>query len=36
MLKPIAEAYTNKEIAQKLVISVRPHRQNILDKLGMG
>jgi DNA-binding NarL/FixJ family response regulator len=38
VLKLIAEAYTNKEIAQKLVISVKTverHRQNILDKLGM-
>ena len=38
MLKLIAEAYTSKEIAQKLVISVKTvegHRQNILDKLGM-
>jgi DNA-binding NarL/FixJ family response regulator len=38
VLKLIAEAHTNKEIAQKLVISVKTverHRQNILDKLGM-
>ena len=38
VLKLIAEAYTSKEIAQKLVISVKTvegHRQNILDKLGM-
>ena len=38
VLKLIAEAYTSKEIAQQLVISVKTverHRQNILDKLGM-
>ena len=38
VLKLIAEAYTSKGIAQKLVISVKTvegHRQNILDKLGM-
>ena len=38
VLKLIAEAHTNKEIAQKLVISVKTverHRENILDKLGM-
>ena len=38
VLKLIAEAYTSKEIAQKLVISVKTvegHRQNIRDKLGM-
>jgi DNA-binding NarL/FixJ family response regulator len=38
VLKLIAEAYTSKEIAQHLVISVKTverHRQNILDKLGM-
>jgi DNA-binding NarL/FixJ family response regulator len=38
VLKLIAEAYTSKEIAQELVISVKTverHRQNILDKLGM-
>jgi DNA-binding NarL/FixJ family response regulator len=38
VLKLIAEAYTSKEIAQKLFISVKTverHRQNILDKLGM-
>jgi len=38
VLKLIAEAYTSKEIAKELVISVKTverHRQNILDKLGM-
>jgi DNA-binding NarL/FixJ family response regulator len=38
VVKLIAEAYTSKEIAQQLVISVKTverHRQNILDKLGM-
>ena len=38
VLKLIAEAYTNKEIAKALWISVKTverHRQNILDKLGM-
>ena len=38
VLKLIAEAYTNKEIAQELAISVKTverHRENILDKLGM-
>jgi DNA-binding NarL/FixJ family response regulator len=38
VLKLIAEAYTNKEIAQQLVISVKTverHRANILEKLGM-
>jgi DNA-binding NarL/FixJ family response regulator len=38
VLKLIAEAYTSKEIARELVISVKTverHRQNILDKLGM-
>ena len=38
VLKLIAEAYTSKEIAQELVISVKTverHCQNILDKLGM-
>ena len=38
VLKLIAEAYTNKEIAKELWISVKTverHRQNILDKLGM-
>jgi DNA-binding NarL/FixJ family response regulator len=38
VLKLIAEAYTSKEIAQELVISIKTverHRQNILDKLGM-
>jgi DNA-binding NarL/FixJ family response regulator len=38
VLKLIAEAYTSKEIAKELFISVKTverHRQNILDKLGM-
>ena len=38
VLKLIAEAYTNKQIADALFISVKTverHRQNILDKLGM-
>ena len=38
VLKLIAEAYTSKEIAQELVMSLKTverHRQNILDKLGM-
>jgi DNA-binding NarL/FixJ family response regulator len=38
VLKLIAEAYTSKQIAEELVISVKTverHRQNILDKLGM-
>src|SRR5262249_4864772 len=38
VLKLIAEAYTSKEIAAELVISVKTverHRQNILEKLGM-
>jgi DNA-binding NarL/FixJ family response regulator len=38
VLKLIAEAYTNKEIAKELWISIKTverHRQNILDKLGM-
>jgi DNA-binding NarL/FixJ family response regulator len=38
VVKLIAEAYTSKEIADELVISVKTvdrHRQNILDKLGM-
>jgi DNA-binding NarL/FixJ family response regulator len=38
VLKLIAEAYTSKQIAAELVISVKTverHRQNILDKLGM-
>jgi DNA-binding NarL/FixJ family response regulator len=38
VLKLIAEAYTSKEIAEQLFISVKTverHRQNILDKLGM-
>ena len=38
VLKLIAEAYTSKQIAQELVISLKTverHRQNILDKLGM-
>jgi DNA-binding NarL/FixJ family response regulator len=38
VLKLIAEAYTSKEIATTLFISIKTverHRQNILDKLGM-
>jgi DNA-binding NarL/FixJ family response regulator len=38
VLKLIAEAYTSKEIADALVISIKTvdrHRQNILEKLGM-
>ena len=38
VLKLIAEAYTSKEIAKELWISIKTverHRQNILDKLGM-
>ena len=38
VLKLNAEAYSTKEIAQELVISIKTverHRQNILDKLGM-
>ncbi len=38
VLKLIAEAYTSKEIADELFISVKTvdrHRQNILEKLGM-
>ncbi len=38
VLKLIAEAYTNKQIADALFISVKTverHRQNILEKLGM-
>jgi DNA-binding NarL/FixJ family response regulator len=38
VLKLIAEANTNKQIADALFISVKTverHRQNILDKLGM-
>ena len=38
VLKLIAEAQTNKDIAQQLVISVKTverHRANILEKLGM-
>jgi DNA-binding NarL/FixJ family response regulator len=38
VLKLIAEAFTSKEIAQQLFISIKTverHRQNILDKLGM-
>jgi len=38
VLKLIAEAYTSKEIAKALFISIKTverHRQNILDKLGM-
>jgi DNA-binding NarL/FixJ family response regulator len=38
VLKLIAEAYTSKDIAKTLFISIKTverHRQNILDKLGM-
>jgi DNA-binding NarL/FixJ family response regulator len=38
VLKLIAEAHSNKEIAKELFISIKTverHRQNILDKLGM-
>jgi DNA-binding NarL/FixJ family response regulator len=38
VLKLIAEAYTSKQIAEQLFISVKTvdrHRQNILEKLGM-
>jgi DNA-binding NarL/FixJ family response regulator len=38
VLKLIAEAYTSKQIAEMLFISIKTverHRQNILDKLGM-
>jgi DNA-binding NarL/FixJ family response regulator len=38
VLKLIAEAHSNKEIARELFISIKTverHRQNILDKLGM-
>jgi DNA-binding NarL/FixJ family response regulator len=38
VLKLIAEAYTSKQIADELFISIKTverHRQNILDKLGM-
>jgi DNA-binding NarL/FixJ family response regulator len=38
VLKLIAEAYTSKQIADALFISIKTvdrHRQNILDKLGM-
>ncbi|MCZ7589831.1 MAG: response regulator transcription factor [Gaiella sp.] len=38
VVKLIAEAYTSKEIASELVISVKTverHRENILEKLGM-
>ncbi|MGN6377494.1 MAG: response regulator [Gaiellales bacterium] len=38
VVKLIAEAYSSKEIADQLVISVKTvdrHRQNILEKLGM-
>jgi DNA-binding NarL/FixJ family response regulator len=38
VLKLIAEAYTSKEIAEQLFISIKTverHRQNILEKLGM-
>ncbi len=37
-MKLIAEAYTNEQIAEALVISrktVERHRANILEKLGM-
>jgi DNA-binding NarL/FixJ family response regulator len=37
-LRPGAEAYTSKEIAEKLFISIKTvdgYRQNILDKLGI-
>jgi two-component system response regulator NreC len=35
----LAEGYSNKEIAEKLVISpstVHSHRGNLMDKLGLG
>ncbi|HEV2769224.1 MAG TPA: response regulator transcription factor [Solirubrobacteraceae bacterium] len=38
VIKLVAEAYTNEEIAQALVISVKTverHRANIMEKLGM-
>jgi len=38
VLKLVAEGYTNKQIAEALVISektVERHRANILEKLGM-
>jgi DNA-binding NarL/FixJ family response regulator len=38
VVKLIAEAYTSKQIAEELFISIKTvdrHRQNILDKLGM-
>ena len=38
MVKLIAEAYSSKEIARELTISVKTverHRENILEKLGM-
>ena len=38
MVKLVAEGYTNKQIAETLVISektVERHRANILEKLGM-
>ena len=38
VLKLVAEGYTNKQIAQTLIISdktVERHRANILEKLGM-
>ncbi len=38
MIKLIAESYTNRQIAEALVISektVERHRANILEKLGM-
>jgi two-component system response regulator NreC len=39
ILQLLAEGYSNKEIAEKLVISpstVHSHRGNLLDKLGLG
>jgi DNA-binding NarL/FixJ family response regulator len=39
VIKLVAESYTNRQIAEALVISentVERHRANILDKLGMG
>ena len=39
ILRLLAEGYSNKEIAEKLVISpstVHSHRGNLLDKLGLG
>ena len=38
MIKLVAESYTNRQIAEALVISektVDRHRANILEKLGM-